>query len=202
MKIFDCIQGSDAWVAARLGRVTSSKFSDVMAKGQGKSRKTYMINLATEIMEGTQTVSYFDKNMEAGKEKEPFAREFYELINKCPVTEVGFVERDEWVGCSPDGFVGEDGLLEIKCPLGKTHTRFILEDKAPSTYNAQIQGQLWVTGRRWCDFLSFRPENNKRPHFIKRVFRDEEYIKELAIQTTIFVGELKKMIDRLTVSEF
>ena len=202
MKIYECTQQSDEWYKLRLGAVTASKFGDVIAKGDGKTRKTYMIDLATEILEGTQMVGHYDKNMEAGTLKEPLAREYYELITYCTVKEVGFVKRDDSVGCSPDGLVGEDGLIEIKCPLGKTHTRYILEDKVPSTYKSQIQGQLWVTQRRWCDFLSYRPENLKRPHFIKRVYRDEDYIKELAIQVTIFVAELKKLIDTLTRSEF
>lgn len=202
MEVIDCVQGSDSWIEARLGMVTASKFSDVMAKGAGKTRKTYMIDLATEAMEGTQTVGYFDKNMEAGQEKEEAARKFYELITGCSVEEVGFVKRDDSVGASPDGLVGEDGLLEIKCPLGKTHTRYILEDKVISIYKPQIQGQLWVTERKWCDFLSYRPENLKRPHFIKRVYRDEPYIKELAIEVTMFVSQLKDMVEQFTKSEF
>ena len=202
MKIIDCVQGSDEWFAARLGKVTASKFSDVLAKGQGKTRLTYMINLATEIIEGAPAESYCDKNMEAGTIKEPLARAFYELLNDCHVAEVGFVERDASVGASPDGLVGDDGLLEIKCPLGTTHTRYIVEDKVPTAYVAQIQGQLWVTDRQWCDFLSYRPENTKHPHFIKRVDRDEKYIKNLAIEVEIFVADLKKMVDMITKSEF
>lgn len=202
MEILDCIQGSPDWVKARLGMVTASKFSDVMSKGAGKTRKDYMLDLATEIMEGTQTVGYFDKNMEAGQDKETQAREYYQLISGCTVKEVGFIKMNDIVGASPDGMIGEDGLLEIKCPLGKTHTRYILEDRIPTAYKAQIQGQLYVTERRWCDFLSYRPENKQRPHFIKRVYRDEAYIKDMSIQVIMFVAELKKLIETLTRSEF
>ncbi|KKN08276.1 hypothetical protein LCGC14_1058410, partial [marine sediment metagenome] len=142
MKIYDCIQNSEEWYQVRLGKVTASCFSKAIAGGQGKTRKTYMIDLATEILEGTQTVGHYDKNMEAGTLKEPLAREYYELITYCTVKEVGFVKRDDSVGCSPDGLVGDDGGFECKCPLGKTHTRYILEDKVPTAYKAQIQGCL------------------------------------------------------------
>jgi putative phage-type endonuclease len=195
MQIIDCQQGTDEWFAARLGKITASKFKDVKAEGEGKTRKTYMINLITEIMEGIPTVKYFDKNMEAGKNKEPEAREYYaKYLTDLSVTEVGFVKLNELVGASPDGLVGEDGLLEIKCPLGTTHIRYVLADKMPTAYYAQVQGQIWVTGRKWCDFLCYRPENRRQPYFLKKVLRDEDYIKELRVKIQMFINEMNELI--------
>ncbi len=202
MIIHDFVQGSDEWIQVRLGKVTASKFSDVMAKGAGKTRKTYMIQLATEIMEQIPVVSYFDKNMEAGQEKETAARRYYEMITDCPVKEVGFVQLDDNVGASPDGLIGTDGGVEIKCPTGKVYTEYLLNDVFPTPYKAQVQGNLMVTDREWWDFMAYRPENTKRPHFIKRIFRDEDYIKEMKIQIIMFVTELNKLVESLTKSEF
>ena len=196
MKVINCEQGSEAWVQTRLGKATASRFSDVLAKGTGKTRKSYMVQLAGEIMEQAQMKTHYDKNMEAGQIKEPLAREYYEAMYGIVVEQVGFVEFNDDVGCSPDGLVGSDGMLEIKSPLATTHIRYIESGAFPTTYKAQVQGGLWVTGRRWCDFMSFRPENRVRPHFIVRVGRDEEYIKELAIQVTMFVLELKRMVKK------
>ena len=199
MKVIDCIQGSDAWIEARLGVVTASKFSLVKNKKDGRGR--YMRKLAAERLTGKQMVSYRDKNMQNGTDLEPAGRKYYGIIKGCDVTEVGFVLRDEWVGCSPDGLVYEDGLIEIKCPTEGVFIDYRLSGTLPSCYKAQVQGQLWVTQRKWCDFVSYCPSMPK-PYFCIRVERDEEYIKELAIQTEMFVTELKQMIETLTVSEF
>jgi len=196
MKVIDCEQGSEAWSEIRLGMVTASRFSDVLAKGTGKTRKSYMVQLAGEIMEQKQMKTHFDKNMEAGQIKEPLAREYYEALYGVTVEQVGFVELNDDVGCSPDGLIRSDGMLEIKCPLATTHIRYIEGGVLPPAYTAQVQGGLWVTGREWCDFMSFRPENRQRPHFIVRVSRDKEYIKELSIQVTMFVLELKRLVEK------
>jgi len=202
MIIHNCQQGSDEWLALRLGKITASKFNAVLAKGQGKTRRAHMVQLAAEILTGEQQEGYSNGAMEWGTEQEPFAREYYESLNDCVVGQVGFVELSEWVGVSPDGLVGEDGLIEIKCPNSTTHITTILSDKFPSTYKPQIQGQLWVTGGKWCDFVSYDPRIKNRPFFSVRVERDEAYIKELEIQVTIFTTELKEMIEKLTASKF
>ena len=203
MQIIDCIQGSEEWIQIRLGKVTASKFKDVMAKGQGKTRYKYMTRLITEINEQRQAVSYFDKNMEDGKEKEPFARQHYEEIYQVVVEQVGFVQRDDYVGCSPDGMIDEDGLLEIKCPIGTTHTDYLEGTESPvKTYRYQIQGQLWITGCKWYDVLSYRPENKKHPHFIRRVYRDEKCIYELKVETLMFIADLKKRLGNIDKTEF
>ena len=202
MIIHDIQQCTEEWLKVRLGKVTASRFSDVMAKGAGKTRKSYMIQLAAEIMTGEPQNGYSSAAMEWGTEQEPFARQYYETIHDCPVEQVGFIELNEWVGVSPDGLVGADGDVEIKCPNTSTHIATILADKVPTTHKPQIQGQLWVTDRKWCDFISYDPRMKQRPFFCKRVMRDEAYIKELEIQVTMFVTELKEMIEKLTVNEF
>ena len=199
MKIIDCIQQSDEWIAIRLGMVTASKFSIATAGGEGKTRNRYMKDLYIEIDEQLQTVSYRDKNMREGTEKEPFAREYYELVNDVNVQQVGFVILNDFIGGSPDGFVGDDGIIEIKCPLGVTHYDYYTGLANPYTsYKKQIQGLLWLTGRKWCDFISYRPESKNRPFYKVRLNRDEKYIKELAIQVTMFVNELKNLVKQLT----
>lgn len=204
MEIIDCLQGSDQWVKARLGVVTASHFKDVMAKGAGKSRHGYMTKLITEICEQRQVVSYHDKNMDAGIEKEPEAREYYaKCLTTLPVSEVGFIKLDDSIGCSPDGLVGDDGMLEIKCPLETTHTDYLEGKQSPvKTYKAQVQGQLHVTGRKWCDVLSYRPENKSRRHFLERVYRDEDFIYDLKVELILFVNEMKKRLENITKNQF
>lgn len=200
MQIIDCQQGTDEWFQAKLGVVSTSNFSKVLNKGEG--RKLYMRKLAAERLTGITQVSYSNDNMAAGQDLEPSAREYYELLHDCTVKEVGFIKRDEWTGTSPDGLIGEDGLIEIKCVIPSTHIATILKGKMQTCYNPQVQGQLWVTGRKWCDWISYCPDITKRPYYSVRVLQDEEYIKELAVKVTMFVEDLKRMIEKLTVSEF
>lgn len=200
MQIFECQQGSDEWNALKLGVVSASNFSKVLNARSG--RGLYLRKLAGERLSGVTQIGYSNGNMEAGIELEIEAREYYEMVNCLDVQQVGFVKKEEWVGCSPDGLVGEDGLIEIKCVIPSTHIETILKGKMPTTYRPQAQGQLYVTGRKWVDFISYCPVIKSKPYYCVRVLRDEEYIKELAIQTIIFVNELKGMIDKLTRNDF
>lgn len=202
MKIHDCIQGSDEWRLARLGMVTASCFSKAIAGGQGKTRKTYMIQLIAELMSGEPQEGYSNAVMQRGTDIEPLAREYYGQATGYTVRQVGFVERDSDVGASPDGLVGDDGMIEIKCPNSSTHIEYILSGKAPATYRAQIQGQLWVCERQWTDFVSFAPRIKDRPYFCVRVERDEDYIGKLETKIEMFVAEMKKELDKLTYSPF
>lgn len=205
MKIIEtCEQGSDAWLELRVGKVTASKFKDVMTNGRGDkpsaTAKAYMIKLVSEILRG-EPMSFFENDaMRWGTETEPQARAMYELKNNVDVKEVAFVELNEFVGVSPDGLVGGDGLLEIKCPNTETQIkRFLDKTGLPREYEAQVQGQLWVTGREWCDFVSFDPRIDVEASYIQtRVYRDEEYIAELEKKVSIFVEEMKSMINKLT----
>jgi putative phage-type endonuclease len=200
MTIIDCIQGSDEWFEARLGFVTASNFGKVLNKKTG--RGLYMRKLAAERLTGLREESYKNDIMEVGSETEAEARKYYEAMNDCEVEQVGFVMRDEWIGGSPDGFVGEDGLIEIKCPLSSTHIEHILSGKMPIFHIPQVQGLLWITDRKWCDFVSFDPRVTSQPMFCLRIERDKEYFKRLAGEVGVFVNELKVMINKIDDKSF
>lgn len=195
MKIVDCIQGSEEWWEAKLGFVSASNFSKVLNKKTG--RKLYMRKVAAERLTGLREESYKNDIMEVGSETEAEARRYYETVNDCKVEQVGFVMRDEWVGGSPDGLISKDGLLEIKCVLSSTHIEIIISGKMPALHIPQVQGLLWVTDRKWCDFVSFDPRVLSQPMFCVRVERDTEYFKTLAGEVGVFVNELKAMIDKI-----
>ncbi len=202
MIIHECQQGSPEWHALRVGKCTASCFSDAIAGGGGVTRKKYMIKLIAERMTGESENGYTNATMQRGIEVEAQAREYYELLNDCPVQQVGFIERDEYIGASPDGLVGADGMLEIKCPFSSTHIRYIIEERLPTAYKKQVQGQLWVAEREWVDFVSYDPRVHQKPYFCERVYRDEDYIKELQIKIYMFVADMKAIMEKLTSSPF
>lgn len=197
MKIIDCIQGSDDWFQARLGKITGSCFGKVLAKGQGKTRKSYMIQLAAERLSGLPQESYSNAVMERGSLIEPQARAAYEDVYGVEVQEVGFVELNENVGVSPDGLVGEDGGVEIKSPNSTTHIETILSGKMPPKHKPQVQGNMWVCGRDWWDFVSFDPRVKDCRIWTIRVERDQEYIDNLSEEVDRFVKELEAMTDKI-----
>jgi len=200
LKVIDCIQGSDEWFAARLGKVTASEFHKVLNKKTG--RGLYMRKLVAERLTGFTEDSFHNSIMDNGLEAEAEAKEYYETLLGVEIVLVGFVERDEWIGASPDGLVGDDGLIEVKCPLSSTHIEYIIKNKMPLVYVPQVQGCLWVTGRKWCDFVSYAPALRSRPFHYVRVPRDEEYIKNLEAETNVFVAELKELISKVKADTF
>jgi len=195
MKIFDDItQGEEAWFRVRLGMVTASNFAAVCAKGQGKTRKSYMMKLASEQLTGEPEPTYKSDYMEHGSETEDLARHCYEQIMDCNVRQVGFIQLSDYVGCSPDGLVGDPGMLEIKCPKSTTHVETLERGSMQTCYRKQVQGQLWVAGRQWCDWVSYDPRVLEWPMFKERVFRDEELIATIKEEVYRFVAELKEMV--------
>ncbi len=202
MKIIDCEQGTEEWFAARLGKVTASHFADVMAQGRGgsasKTRATYMKKLRIERRYRVREGTFHSKYMDEGWEKEPDARDFYEIIYGAEVKQVGYIEKTEDVGCSPDGLVGADGVVEFKCPLLRTHRDYLDADALPSVYRAQVQGQLWVCERQWCDFVSYHPDaitldGIDETLFVVRVERDEAFLTLLSAAVATFVEELLRL---------
>jgi len=190
-----CEQQSEEWFKVRLGLLTASHFSEVLNKGSG--RKTYMLRLLAERMAGEVHPAFSNEYMKNGIETEPFAREYYEGLKKVKVEQVGFIKTGD-IGCSPDGLVGDDGIIEIKCPLPSTHLGYILQDKMPTVYIPQVQGNLMVSGRQWCDFISFDPKVTKRPFWSIRVKRDENYINNILRKATEqFLYELKSLEQKL-----
>lgn len=186
-------QNTPEWHEARLGCVTASRFKDVMAKGQGKTRAKYLYELAGEIITGEPTESYSNSHMERGHEQEPDAREMYGFITGMTPELVGFV-KDGRVGCSPDSLVGDDGLLEIKSKLPHLIAECIDKDRFPSEHKAQCQGALWVTGRKWIDLAVYCPGF---PLFVKRAERDEDFISDLTSEVDRFLDDLDDAVAKI-----
>lgn len=196
-------QRSDAWFEARIGKVTASKVADVIAKTQSgfaASRANYMAQLVCERLTGQREEFFISGAMQHGTDTEPLARAAYESLKDVLVDEVGFVPHPtiEMAGASPDGLVGDDGLIEIKCPNTATHIDTLLTQNVPSKYNTQMQFQMACTGRLWCDFVSF---DNRLPEelqlFVKRVPRDDVFIKQTEDAIVKFLAELDDKINKL-----
>jgi putative phage-type endonuclease len=197
-------QGSDEWKQARLGHVTASNMADVMSKGKGTAeavgRYKYKVKLVAERLTQTSGESFTNAAMEWGIEQEQFACIEYEAFRNVFVERTGFWVHPEiqWLGVSPDRLVGDEGLIEVKCPNTTTHLGYLFENKIPSDYYKQIQCQLWVTGRQWCDFVSYDPRLPKRNQLlIVRAERDEKLIKEMETETLQFLGEVNQLIIKL-----
>ena len=196
-------QGTEEWFTIRIGKVTASRVADVIAKtktGYSASRDNYMAQLVCERLTGQKGESFTNAAMQHGTETEPLARAAYEALKDVLVDEVGFVPHPtiEMAGASPDGMVGEDGLIEIKCPNTATHIDTLLSQTVPGKYNTQMQFQMACTGRKWCDFVSF---DNRLPEelqlFVKRVPRDDTYIKLMEAEIVQFIAELDDKINKL-----
>jgi putative phage-type endonuclease len=200
----EIIQGSPEWFAARLGKVTASRVSDVTAKtksGWGASRTNYMAQLVAERLTGTAGESYTNAAMQWGTDQEPIARDFYAAHTKAAVDLVGFVDhpRISMSGASPDGLIGSVGLVEIKCLNTATHIETLLGQSVPSKYISQMQWQMACTGRQWCDFVSFDPRMpNHMQMFVGRVNRDNIAISELESMVESFLAELAEKVASLT----
>lgn len=184
MIALDMAQGSPEWLEARLGVPTASCF-DKLITPTGKSSTQadgYANTLIAEWLSGASAGADLSGNqwVQRGNELEPQARAYYEFQTDCSVQQIGFVLRDDrQVGCSPDGLVTDVGLVEIKCPAPHTHVGYLLSGEAPAQYRPQVQGQMWITERNWCDFLSFHP---LMPPVLVRVERDDKYIKTLSVE--------------------
>ena len=199
-QLINAEQRTPEWFSARLGKATGSRFSDIMAKtrsGYSSSRKNYAAELVTEILTNTPSESYTSGAMQWGTDNEPVARLQYELSTGNEVLETGFWIHDTLsAGASPDGFIGTDGLIEIKCPNTATHIDTLISKKLPRQYEAQVQGQMWITGRTWCDFVSFDPRLPENVQmFVVRVERDDLYIKELEEEIIKFLEEVDNLVE-------
>lgn len=195
MRIVECLQGSNEWLGARCGIPSASNFDLIVTiKGEpSKQRTKYLYRLAGEVITGIPEESYQNGAMQRGIELEAEARDLYRLIAENEVTEVGFCLAEGY-GASPDGLVGDKGLLEIKCPSMAVHIGYLLEGVLPLDYFQQVQGQLLVTSREWCDFVSYYP--GLKP-LIVRVTRDEAFLKLLEAELKKFVKELKEVVNKI-----
>jgi len=195
MKIIDCEQGSPEWHQARCGIPTASSFDKIVTStgSLSKQREKYMYQLAGERVTGKPEETYKNGFMERGKEMEAEARAFYELTNGVKVNQVGFCLENGY-GASPDGLVGDDGVLEIKCPLLSTHVSYLLKGTMPTEYFQQVQGQLLLTGRKWVDFISYYA--SMKPMVI-RIVPDIKFQRILKVELEVFCGQLDDIVSKI-----
>ena len=197
------VQGGEAWFAERLGRATASRIADIIARtkaGYSTSRENYMVELALERITGRRAESYTNAAMQRGTDLEPLARAAYEASTGVLVAEVGMIPHPSiaMAGASPDGLVGDDGLIEIKCPNSATHIRTLRSKKPAGEYVTQMAWQMACTGRSWCDFVSFDPRMpDGLDLFVKRVHRDDAMLAMLETEVEAFLAEVDKLVVEL-----
>lgn len=199
LEIIDCEQGTLEWHQARAGVITASNFACLLMKGKtggpSETRRKYLYDLAGERLTGQSSEGWGgNKHTERGHAMEPDARNLYAFQTDSSPQLVGFLKRGH-VGASPDSLVGDVGLLEIKTKLPRIQLEVLEADEVPSEHVAQLQGQLWVSGRQWVDFVSYWPG---LPMFLKRVHRDEEFIAKLADAVDAFESELDALVSRFS----
>lgn len=196
-------QRTPEWFAQRAGRVTASRVADVVARtktGYSASRENYLAQLVVERMTGAPVESFSNAAMQWGTDQEPFARAAYEMAQGVMVEETGFVQHPTITmsGASPDGLVGDDGLVEIKCPNTAGMIDALLGAEIPAKYQNQMQWQMACTGRAWCDYVVFDPRMPDGLRlFVKRVPRDPAAIEHLEAEISKFLAEVDDRVSRL-----
>jgi putative phage-type endonuclease len=204
MKTIDFVQGSQEWLAARAGKVTASCMSNVLAKiksGEAAARRDYKAQIVAEILTGKpQGDTFINAEMQFGTDTEPFARAAYEVQEGVMVDQVGLVvhPRIDRAAASPDGLVGDSGLVEIKCPKVATHLTYLLDGVVPSKYQPQMLWQMACCERGWVDFVSFRPDLPAELQLFKVRFpRDDKRIQEMEAETVVFLAEVDELLTKL-----
>lgn len=196
-------QGSTEWFAARCGKVTASRLADMLARTQkdwGASRRNYAAELVVERLTGIKSGIYVNTEMQWGLDQEPHARNAYAFLQDAEVVQVGFIDHPKiaMTGASPDGLVGTDGLLEIKCPNTANHISTLLTGDIREKYMLQMQWQIECTERQWCDFVSFDPRMPAEMQFYcKRIERNESMIEMIKREVQIFLKEVDSTIANL-----
>lgn len=192
MKIHNFEQRTDEWYAIRKGKMTASNADTIIANGKGL--ETYIYNLMAEYYSKAEKENYINADMQRGIDLEPEARLEFEFYTGLDVQEVGFIEYNEFIGVSPDGLIGDDGLIEIKCPNDSIYFKLLLNDNIKPEYIAQMQMQMYITDRQYCYFVSYNP-NFEKSLYIKKINRDEEMIEKLKKgldKGTELIKEIKK----------
>ena len=201
MILLDCEQGTDEWFAARCGVVTASKFGEILnptgKPTTGVKRPNYMNTLIAEHLMGHASETYCNDAMRRGTELEPQARDMFAFTRNCEPVQVGliYLDDDKHVSCSPDALIDDNGLWECKCPMPNTHVSYLLKGVIPNQYIPQVQGQMWVSEREYCDFHSYHPEMDS---LIVRVNREDKYIKLLSEAVGKFVDEMLEKREKLS----
>jgi putative phage-type endonuclease len=196
MKIYQTLeQGTKEWHVVRLGKLTASKASAIATNGKGL--QTLVFEKVEELLTREFKETFKSKEMERGNELEPKARNAYELETGNIVQEVGFIEQDQYSGCSPDGLVSDDGLVEIKCPNFRTYFEYMESGKINPTYYAQMQMQMLISDRKYCDYVVYHPDFKKNPIIIKRVERDEAKIAKIKVGLAQGIAEIKSILEKI-----
>lgn len=191
------------WLQARLGKVTSSNIWKVVKRtktGWSDYRRSHMVELLAEKLTGQPTEYYLSQAMQWGLETEPQARVAYEMRQGVYVETTGFVphHRIPSAGCSPDGFVGDDGMVEIKCPETRTHIRYLVDAEIDEKYVLQMQWQMACCQRQWCDYVSFDPRLPLSCQLsIKRIHANPDKIADMEKTVIEFLLEMKYAMDAL-----
>ena len=202
--MIDLVQGTPEWLAARAGSVGASQIADVMAKtktGWGAARANLAARLVAERLTGAPQDTFTNAAMDWGRDNEAAAREAYEFVQGVKVVEVGLYRHPVIAGthASPDGLVGEDGLVEIKAPNTATHIATLRGAPIADRYVKQIQWQMAVIGKNWCDFVSYDPRMPVEMQLhITRVNRDDELIAEMEAAVSEFIAEVERDVAALT----
>lgn len=190
-------QNSDEWFALRRGKFTASTFKDLFMGENTQGYKDAIYKVAFERLTNTSPESFTNEYMQRGTELEPEARAWYEFEKNVEVIKAGFFEYNDWIGASPDGLVGDSGLIEIKCPKFSTMMDYLIKKELPKTYFHQVHGQLLVTDRQWCDFLAYHPS---LPKFVLRVERDKKIDDEILDKLFEAIKKAETIINKLKVA--
>jgi len=197
-------QRTEEWYMARCGQLGASQLASALAEGKGGAESSTRRNLMAEIvamrLTGQAPDGFTSAAIQWGIDNEPLARAMYEIKTNTDVEQVGFISHPsiEWTGASPDGLIGDDGLIEIKCPNTATHIDYLMAGKAPAAYIKQMLWQMECTGRKWCDFVSYDPRMPEDLQlFVIRFERDDEKLKELRVGVIKFLDEVNEVMDKL-----
>jgi putative phage-type endonuclease len=196
-------QRSADWYAARLGKATASRFKDAIAclksGAPAQAQRDYLTELVVERLTQQPIQRFQNAAMTWGTEQEPAARAAYERVTGTSVEETGFICHDTLMaGCSPDGLIDWDGLIEIKCPFNSAVHIETLLNGMPADHIPQVQGQLWITGREWCDFVSYDPRMPAELQLhVQRIQRDEAFIADLERRVSSFLSEVGTQVEAL-----
>lgn len=199
-------QGSEEWLQIRAGRITGTDAATLLvngksANGLGTGAMGLLYKKAAEFVTGPEESGFVNYAMQRGTELEPYARAEYETRTWNHVEQVGFVSVGEYFGVSPDGLVGYDGIIEIKCPMGAEFVRFVDTKEIPEAHIAQMQWALFLTGRKWCDYVVFNPDFEPAALHVVRVHPATEYSGRFMDKITVWVQELERVLSLLAIEK-
>ena len=194
VKIHNMEQRSDEWFAIKKGKASASR-AQAIGNG-GKGLENYVIEIMAEYYSIAERENYINEHMQRGIELEPIAKQVYELEHDCEVREIGFAEYNEYIGCSPDGLVGKDGMIEIKCPCDRIYLGILINEKIDSGYVWQCQMNMLILKRKWCDLIFYNP-NFKKSMYIKRLKADKKTHEKLLKGFEKVEEEIKKIKNKI-----